>query len=104
MATSSGQAADPMLELLALGARELQGCFGRISKAIADYADTRELPASQAVPAPTAKPAKGKPAKKSTDNPDEEKPKRKPTAYNFYMKRKMRDLKAQGVETEKGGP
>lgn len=80
-------------ELLVYVANELQGVFAHISRALTEYGATGELPEPTYEAEPVAAPAKRKRVKK-------EKAKRKPSAFNFYIKEQIAALRAKGTDDE----
>ena len=79
---------------------ELSACFGNIAVACQAHMDGRDLPPSLYRQAPArlapAAPAPPK-ARRVTKPKDPNKPKRKPTAFNIFVKRKMESLKEAGL-------
>jgi hypothetical protein len=72
-------------------ANELQGVFSHISKALTEYQETGDLPDSvfEAEPAATA------PTKRKRQKKDKDRVKRKPSAFNHYVKEQIAVLRAR---------
>ena len=71
-------------------ANELQGVFSHISKALTEYQETGDLPDSVFEAEPAAAPTKRKRQKK-----DSGRAKRKPSAFNQYVKEQIAVLRAR---------
>ena len=94
----TGLASGRLLPLLGYVSGQLETCFGNISEAIQAELDGRPLPGASATSISQArapKPATPK-ARKAKAKANPSRPKRKPTAFNIFVKRKMEALRAGG--------
>ncbi|GAB4814541.1 hypothetical protein N2152v2_001587 [Parachlorella kessleri] len=97
MAADAGEPRD-VGKLLSFFAQEMQLFFGHIHQAVVHYGKTGELPqtvfkAKAIKDAEKAASGEEKKKRKARD-----KPKRKPSAFNVFVKEKMEELKAAGVK------
>ncbi len=72
-------------------ANELQGVFAHIGKALTEYSATGELPDSVF----DVEPAAAAPTKRKRQKKDKERVKRKPSAFNHYVKEQIAVLRAR---------
>ena len=82
------------VQAMAFAAREIQGFAGHMVVALTQFADTGEFPESLfgAVEPATAGPVK---RKRKTKGPKKERAKRKPSAFNQYVKEQIAVLRAR---------
>jgi hypothetical protein len=78
-------------QLLLFVAKELQGTFAHIGRAMTEYSQTGKLPESLFNSTDVGKAAGPKRKKEKKDRP-----KRKPSAFNNFVKEKIAELRSEG--------